>query len=388
MPITHEVNERLTHYGPGTPGGELFRRYWHPVAVITELTDELPTKPVRILGEDLVLWKDKSGRVGLVQAHCGHRAASLLYGRVEERGIACAYHGWLYDTVGNCLETPAEPAGSNFHLTVKIAAYPVRPHLGLYWAYLGPEPAPLLPRCGAAETWRVAGIEEQIEIHANWMQVIENNVDGTHFPILHQETGANRWKDARLVNTTRGYIDLYTTLQYWEEPVGLMRRQTYADGGSEEDVLIFPNIKRRTSEVSIKVPVDDTETRQYHLFFDTDPSDHDRPIEHWVRQTHVEVRNGPNGRFRMDEIRFQDLTVMESQGTVSARERWCLGTSDHGIALLHEMLLREMAQVERGLDPKGVYHDPELARAENERAAQLVMSGRFRGHGIRMYPGI
>ena len=112
------------------------------LAATQELTEEQPTKYVRILGEDLILFKDRSDNVGLIQDHCAHRGASLLYGRVEERGISCAYHGWLYDTAGNCLECPAEPAGSKFHLTVRMRAYPVKEFIGMYWAYLGPLPAP------------------------------------------------------------------------------------------------------------------------------------------------------------------------------------------------------------------------------------------------------
>src|SRR5712691_10530100 len=122
MVLTKEENEFLTRVGPGTPAGELLRRYWLPVGYVEELTDESPTRFVRILGEDLVLFKDKSGNVGLLADHCSHRGASLLYGRVEECGLACAYHGWLYDTQGICLETPAEPADSKFHLTVKHRA--------------------------------------------------------------------------------------------------------------------------------------------------------------------------------------------------------------------------------------------------------------------------
>ncbi len=108
--LTNEENEFLTKVGPGTPAGELLRRYWLPVSIAKELTDENPTQFIRILGEDLVLFKDKKGRVGLLADRCSHRGASLLYGRVEERGIACAYHGWLYDVEGYCLETPPEPA--------------------------------------------------------------------------------------------------------------------------------------------------------------------------------------------------------------------------------------------------------------------------------------
>src|SRR5213592_695448 len=136
--LTKEENELFTRVGPGTPMGDLLRRYWHPIAPVQELSDENPTKFIRVLGEDLVLFRDKSGRVGTIQDHCPHRGASLLYGRVEERGIACAYHGWLYDTEGSCLETPAEPVCSMFHLTVKARAYPVQKFMGMYWAYLGP----------------------------------------------------------------------------------------------------------------------------------------------------------------------------------------------------------------------------------------------------------
>ena len=142
--LTQEENEMLTCVGPGTPAGELLRRYWFPVAVASELTAENPTQLVRILGETLVLFRDKSGRVGLIDDRCAHRGASLCYGRVEERGIACPYHGWLYDTKGDCLETPAEPADSKFHLTVKQKSYPVQKLVGLYWAYMGPLPAPLI----------------------------------------------------------------------------------------------------------------------------------------------------------------------------------------------------------------------------------------------------
>src|SRR4026208_646810 len=136
--LSKEDNELLSRVGPGTPAGELLRRCWCPVARVADLTDEQPTKIVRMLGEDLVLFKDKSGNVGLIQDHCAHRGASLLYGRVEERGISCAYHGWLYDTKGDCLECPAEPAGSKFHMTVKMRAYPVQEWIGLLWTYMGP----------------------------------------------------------------------------------------------------------------------------------------------------------------------------------------------------------------------------------------------------------
>jgi 5,5'-dehydrodivanillate O-demethylase len=144
MVLTKEENEILTRVGPGTPGGELLRRYWMPVAVAAELTPEEPTRFVRLLGEDLVLFRDTTGRVGLLADRCAHRGASLCYGRVEERGISCPYHGWLYDTDGKILETPPE-RNEAIMRTVRQPSYPVRKYVGLYWAYLGPTPIPELP---------------------------------------------------------------------------------------------------------------------------------------------------------------------------------------------------------------------------------------------------
>src|SRR4249919_2159751 len=137
--LTSEENEMLTRVGPGTPAGELLRRYWHPVAIATDLSDENPVKFVRILGEDLVLFQSKKGELGLIGDRCSHRGASLCYGRVEERGISCAYHGWLFDTEGKILETPPERNDAIIN-SVTHLAYPVRKFVGLYWAYLGPQP--------------------------------------------------------------------------------------------------------------------------------------------------------------------------------------------------------------------------------------------------------
>ena len=135
--LTAEQNRILTEVGRGTPGGELLRRYWHPVCIARELSPEEPTKAVRILGEDLVLFMDTSGNVGLIADRCPHRNASLLYGRVEKRGISCAYHGWLMNCAGDILETPAE---QNDHIknTVKARTYPVQKFVGFYWTYMGP----------------------------------------------------------------------------------------------------------------------------------------------------------------------------------------------------------------------------------------------------------
>src|SRR5580700_8340434 len=137
--LSAQENEQLTRVGPGTPMGNLQRRYWHPIAAVEEL-DERYTKRVRLLGEDLVLFRDRSGTLGLVAEFCPHRRASLYYGIPQADGIRCPYHGWKFDRTGACTDQPNEPEGSAFKDKVATAGYPVRELGGMLWAYLGPLP--------------------------------------------------------------------------------------------------------------------------------------------------------------------------------------------------------------------------------------------------------
>jgi len=237
--LTQAENDLLARVGPGQPAGELLRRYWMPVAFVQELTEEQPTKFLRLLCEDLVLFLDKSGRVGLLADHCAHRSASLCYGRVEERGIACAYHGWLYDTDGNILETPPERNDAIMR-SVKQTAYPVQRFLGMYWAYLGPKPAPVIPRY---DVWVRQDGRQKIVVHpqldCNWFQAMENSVDPAHLQILHQEfIGRGQ---SRPVSTTRGYTDDVESYEFHRVWYGIIKSRRYIDGKTDEPPLIFPN---------------------------------------------------------------------------------------------------------------------------------------------------
>src|SRR5262245_46228780 len=153
--LSREDNEVLTRVGPGTPMGGLMRRYWMPIAALTEFETQA-IKPVRLLGEDLVLYKDLDGTFGFVDRHCPHRRADMSYGFVEKCGLRCNYHGWLFDEKGNCLEQPYDDVASpdaHFKDKIRIKSYPVESHAGLVWAYLGPEPRPLVPNWEPF-TWR------------------------------------------------------------------------------------------------------------------------------------------------------------------------------------------------------------------------------------------
>ena len=356
--VTKEENELLTRVGPGTPGGELLRRYWHPVGYVQDLTPEQPTQFVRILGEDLVLFLDKSGNVGLIGDHCPHRGASFLYGRVEERGIACAYHGWLFDTKGDCRETPAEPPDSLFRLTVKHTAYPVRRFIGMYWAYLGPLPAPEIPKY---DVWvRRDGRRRlylQPQLDCNWVQPMENSVDPSHLQILHQALIA---RGKQITNTTRGLTDEVVAFEFQEVPYGIIKRRTYRSGLVDEHPLIFPNILRQGNATQIRVPMDDTHTKIFFVRFDptADGSlvedEGEPPVEYVAPYKDSQSQMHPFTRFRMDEVQAQDHMAWETQGPITDRTTERLATADAGIVMYRNMLKREIERVRTGQDPLGV----------------------------------
>src|SRR5438309_628106 len=171
-------NELLTKVGPGTPMGELMRRYWHPIAATAQL-QENPVRKVRILGEDLTLYKDDSGSYGLIGEKCAHRRVDLLFGIPTENGLRCPYHGWVYDATGQCTEMPYDEAEGNsaFKEKIKIKGYNVQELKGVIWGYLGPEPAPLLPMWDFLCWDDVFYDVGSTIIPCNYLQVMENSLD-------------------------------------------------------------------------------------------------------------------------------------------------------------------------------------------------------------------
>lgn len=184
--LSAEMNQRITRTGAGTPCGELLRRYWQPVALVEELDGPRPVKAVRLLGEDLVLFKDEAGRYGLMDKHCCHRGADLCFGRLEEGGLRCPFHGWLFDVDGNCLEQPAEPAGSNFHNKVKQPSYPCTESNGVVFAYLGPGDPPELPAIDALSAPDAHSFAFKGLLDCNWLQALEVGIDPAHASYLHR----------------------------------------------------------------------------------------------------------------------------------------------------------------------------------------------------------
>ena len=200
MAITPETNRLLTESGPGTPGGHVLRQYWQPAALGEELTGDRPVVPVTLLGEELVLFRDELGRLGLIGRSCPHRGVDLSFGRLEDGGLRCPFHGWLFDVAGQCLETPAEPVTSTFHTRVAHCSYPVREHNGIIWAYLGDLDSnsnsncdgqglgkpPDLPKLDAFSAPATHVFAFKGMWGCNWLQAHEVGIDPSHAAFLHR----------------------------------------------------------------------------------------------------------------------------------------------------------------------------------------------------------
>src|SRR6516164_9841815 len=182
--LSKENTEMLTRVGPGTVMGDLMRQYWLPCVYSWELTPDGDPRRVRMLGEDLIAFRNSNGTPGFIQNNCPHRGASLFFGRNEEAGIRCVYHGWKFDVEGRCIDMPNEPAESDFKSKVKAVAYPTRERNGIVWAYLGPRKEP--PRLPDLEANALDGsTATAFQLECNWLQILEGDIDTTHVGFLH-----------------------------------------------------------------------------------------------------------------------------------------------------------------------------------------------------------
>ncbi len=307
--LTQEMNDRITRVGPGTPMGELMRRYCHPIAGSSQLNEESPTKEVRLLGEDLVLFRSTAGKVGLIEPSCPHRKANLSYGVPEPEGIRCAYHGWLFDVEGNCVDQPSEPAGSRFKEKVHLKAYKVEELGGLIFAYMGPEPAPLLPRWDVL-VWEGHRFSYSVELPCNWLQCQENSLDPLHFQWLHRYWGGwtmNRKlppaeRDAWNRRTAARGAD-HKRIGFELTDFGVIKRRLVGEETVQDDhwaighPVLFPNILRVSDNLQFRVPIDDTHT--LHIRYE------------WSRP---EDKKGPINSGR--DVVFEEHSLWDGDGTI------------------------------------------------------------------------
>ena len=373
-----EPDPVLTRVGPDTPCGELMRRYWQPVCLSADLKD-LP-KPVHILGEDLVAFRDGEGKVGLLFFRCSHRGTSLEYGRVEARGLRCCYHGWLYDVEGNVLEMPLEPAVNPFLEQIRHPCYPVREFGGLVFAYMGP--LEKMPEFPVYDVWQKEGGQLQARmgprvggpVNCNWLQAEENLMDALHTFWLHTLHSGPQFP-------SQVYGVDPDALQYEETDMGMRFVLTRKLENGKRWELIWEMIMplnvhlvytdepktERVRAVTYCVPIDDTHQLGASI--------------RWIPEGESESPSGreqlaPAGRkntsYEYAQRHPDDKEAVEGQGPIALHRLEHLVTSDKGVMMYRSILRRAIETALRGDDPKGIIRDPSQASFVTTSAGSVV----------------
>ena len=360
--MNENENRIFTQTSACTPMGDLMRRYWQPFAGVTQM-DNLETKAVRLMGEDLVLYKDLSGNYGLIDRQCAHRRADLSYGFVEKEGLRCNYHGWLYGADGHCIEQPfeetANPA-SNQKERIRIKNYRVQAHAGLLWAYMGPEPAPLVPNWEPF-TWKNGFVQIVIsEVPCNWFQGQENSIDPVHFEWMHDNWGM------RLKGKVGETAPKHKKIDFEESDYGIQYKRV-REGGDESHplwivgrVCLWPNALFTGNHFEFRVPIDDDKMLSVGWFFSRVPKEREpydqKSIPCWTSP----VRDEKTGRWITSHIMNQDFVAWVGQGQVADRTKEHLGVSDRGIVMMRRRFLSDMEVIAKGGDPKAIIRDPKV----------------------------
>ena len=363
-PPTH--NAKLTEVGRGTPMGELLRRYWHPVGLSSDAADT--PRPVKILGEELILFRDGQGRAGLVYPRCCHRGTTLYYGKVEERGIRCCYHGWLFDVEGHCLEMPCEPNPTGAQCQrVRQPWYPVEERYGLVFAYLGPpERKPVLPRYECLE---VMGEGEFVEADdssigsggiviapCNWLQHFENVVDPYHVPILH-----GTFSGPQFVEQMAAFPKV--KFEYGGQGVKSTSIRPGPDGKSFRRVTeavvptlrVVPNPRvaqyGMVESIGWTLPIDDTHYRIYVAGRVREKGELAKFKSRYNGKAWAELTAAEHQKFP------GDVEAQVGQGPITFHSEEHLMSSDQGVSMLRILLQKQIDIVAGGGDPLGVAFD-------------------------------
>jgi phenylpropionate dioxygenase-like ring-hydroxylating dioxygenase large terminal subunit len=387
-----EDNERLVRVGPGTPAGELFRRYWQPALLASEVPepDGAPVR-LRLLGENLIAFRDTNGRVGLVDAFCPHRRAPLFFGRNEQCGIRCVYHGWKFDVDGNCVDMPSEPLGTQLKDEAKLLSYPTIEVGGIIWAYMGPKDQ--MPEPPNYEWLRAPAthrfVSKTFEA-CNYLQALEGGLDTAHSSFLHNNNLKN--KDMLRTRDTAPKLDVsltefgysyvstrrisdgqnYVRVYHYVMPFQQMRGNVTAREDKKE-------VKVKKLDGHIWVPIDDETTYVYNWalgydqqhpleqdFMEAFESAYGRGREDYIPGTFILNRNGANDylidrRIQKEEtfsgikgVNTQDFALQEGMGPICDRSKEFLGSSDKAIVTMRRLLLEATRVVESGKTPRGV----------------------------------
>jgi phthalate 4,5-dioxygenase oxygenase subunit len=397
--MTEARYQHLTQTNAGTPAGSLLRQYWQPVGMSADLVAGGAPKAERVMGDDLVLFRDESGRVGVLALACAHRCADLSYGRIEAGGLRCVYHGWVFDVEGRCLDQPAEPPQSTFKDRVRQRAFPSREVAGVVWAYLGTGEPPVFPSFPALApeafcfTTRWRG-------NANWLQASEGNIDPVHTSFLHQIVPTDpemrkRWGvfsvNARpevTVEETRFGVRLFTKRRLPDSDQMLLRVTNFvmpnacAVGGFEGD--LGPG----GCTMLWDVPIDDEHHWRYEFIFHRSGRLDKATLSAQYASEKVDgdhMRRTPENRYLQDRAAMErgeqyiglgecftvhDVFITQSQGIVHDQSREALGSSDIAITRARRLLRQAAIDVAEGRDPRGVLR----SESENDYRDLIVLT--------------
>lgn len=380
--LTQEQNDLLTQTGPGTPCGKLLRSYWQPIASAEELPPGGDPIPIRIMSEDLVLFRDDKDRLGLIGLHCPHRGTDLSYGRVEDGGLRCLYHGWLFDIHGKCIDQPAEKAGRSFCDKIKHPAYPVQEKGGAIWAYMGEGEPPMIPDFRFLTAPEPNRLNFRVKQMCNWLQGLESSTDPAHTTFLHRRPPG--------IKSERSGADI-TAVRGTEPPAISTENTSFgtriyalhdAPGGKKYlrvNNYVYPSgttASQYGGDVSyqgrIYVPADDHSHIRFEFFYNpVQPIDKERMRKNRAENVAPDLRHvrRPDNRYLQDRqimktgeswsgmgLHFpsQDAFAIETQGTIQDRTKEQLGSSDIVITSVRRTLLNAIKQIEDGKEAPGL----------------------------------
>lgn len=386
--LTKDQQDLLTFTGPNTGGGELMRRYWQPAALAEELPRDGPPVPVRLLTEDLVLFRDEQGRPGLLGLHCSHRGADLSYGRVEDGGLRCIYHGWLYDVAGHCLEQPGEPPGRAFFEKIQHKSYPCQEVGGLILAYLGPGAPPLVPAYDILQAPDDRRTNSKVLRECNYLQGLEGTFDSVHLGFLHWQRAEPKW----MPNPAFDVIELEPTnfglRNYWIRLQSDDQQYVHKTSYVMPNIGIFGGPTGGGYSCNWHVPIDDTHHWEYSISFSYEARPQGSPVgaaDSFRKEVGPDYRpfRNPSNRYLQDReeqnsqtflgmgagFYAHDGVAIESSGAIQDRAAEHLAFGDKAIVAERMMLLKGIADVQAGKDPLGV------VRAPQENVFEIVGGG-------------
>lgn len=373
-------NAKLTEVGRGTPMGELLRRYWHPIGLSHDAG--ITPRPVKVLGEELILFRDGKGRAGLVYPRCCHRGTTLYYGKIEERGIRCCYHGWLFDVEGHCLEMPCEPNPSGPQCQrVRQPWYPVEERYGLIFAYLGPtEKKPILPRYECLEVLQPGEFVEAddssigtggiVIAPCNWLQHFENVVDPYHVPILH-----GSFSGPQFVQQMGAFPKV--KFEYGRQGVKATSLRPGPDGRRFRRITeavvptlrVVPNPRvaqyGMVESIGWTLPIDDAHYRIYVAGRVKEKGELAKFKSRYNGKTWAELTPEEHQQFP------GDTEAQVGQGAITFHSEEHLMSSDQGVSMLRILLQRQVDIVASGGDPVGVAFDEAAAYVKFEAGQYL-----------------